>query len=117
MRQFLKALVLLPIAVAVVLIAIANRSPVTLSLDPFTPGGPQFAWTLPLFALMFLCVMVGVLIGGVASWLSQAKHRRLERRYRREARRLRDERERLRTQGAAAGGAALPALASEPSRL
>jgi uncharacterized integral membrane protein len=114
MRQFLKALVLLPVGVAVVLLAIANRKPVTLSFDPFTPEGPQFSWTLPLFALMFLCLMLGVLIGGVASWLAQAKHRRLERRYRREARRLRDERERLRAQPGAPG---LPALASEPSRL
>jgi uncharacterized integral membrane protein len=114
MRQFLKALILLPVAVAVVLLAVANRKPVTLSFDPFTPEGPLFSWTLPLFALVFLCLMLGVVIGGVASWLAQAKHRRLERRYRREARRLRDERERLRAQGGAAG---LPALASEPSRL
>ncbi|HEX8168031.1 MAG TPA: lipopolysaccharide assembly protein LapA domain-containing protein [Beijerinckiaceae bacterium] len=113
MIRFLKALILLPVAVAVVLLAIANRGPVTLSFDPFTPGGPQFSWTLPLFALIFLSIMIGILIGGVASWLAQAKHRRLERRYRREARRLRDERERLRPQGS--GG--LPALASEPSRL
>ena len=115
MRQFLKALILLPVAIAVVLLAIANRKPVILSFDPFTPEGPLFSWTVPLFALMFLCLMLGVVIGGVACWLAQAKHRRLERRYRREARRLRDERERLRTQGGAGGG--LPALASEPSRL
>ena len=117
MRQFLKALILLPVAIVAVLLAIANRKPVTLSFDPFTPEGPLFSWTLPLFALMFLCLMLGVLIGGIASWLAQAKHRRLERRYRREARRLRDERERLRTQGAGGAGAGLPALVSEPSRL
>ena len=113
MRRFLKAFFLLPVAMIVVLIAVANRGPVTVSFDPFTSTGPQFAWTVPLFALMFLCLMLGVLVGGAASWLGQAKHRRLERRYRREARRLRDERERLRTQGEAG----LPALASGPSRL
>jgi uncharacterized integral membrane protein len=113
-RRFLKALVLLPIAIVVVLLAVANRAPVTLSFDPFSKGPPQFSATLPLFALVFLSVMLGVLIGGVAAWLAQSKHRRLERRYRREARRLRDERERLRGRP---GGAGLPALVSEPSRL
>jgi len=64
--------------------------------------------------VIFLSVMVGVLIGGVASWLAQSKHRRRERHYRREARNLRREGERQRPQG----GAGLPALTtSEPSRL
>ena len=62
MRQFLKALLLLPIAIVVVLLAVANRGPVTLSFDPFSPGGPQLSWTLPLFALIFHSVMVGVLL-------------------------------------------------------
>ena len=114
MRQFLKALLLLPIAIIVVLLAVANRGPVTLSFDPFSPGGPQLSWTLPLFAVIFLSVMVGVLIGGVASWLAQSKHRRRERHYRREARNLRRDGERQRPRG----GAGLPALTtSEPSRL
>jgi uncharacterized integral membrane protein len=114
MRQFLKALILLPIAIVVVLLAVANRGPVTLSFDPFSPGGPQLSWTLPLFAVIFFSVMIGVLIGGVAAWLAQSKHRRLERRYRREVRNLRRDGERPRPQG----GAALPALTtSEPSRL
>jgi uncharacterized integral membrane protein len=113
MRRFLKALLLLPIAILVVLLAVANRAPVTLSFDPFSPT-PMFSTTMPLFALIFIAVAIGVLIGGVASWFAQSKHRRLERRYRREARRLRDERERLRTHSGSAG---VPALASEPSRL
>ena len=109
MRQFLKALLLLPIAIIVVLLAVANRGPVTLSFDPFSPGGPQLSWTLPLFAVIFLSVMVGV-----GSWLTQSKHRRRERHYRREARNLRRDGERQRPHG----GAGLPALTtSEPSRL
>jgi uncharacterized integral membrane protein len=114
MRRFVKALLLLPIAIVVVLLAVANRAPVTLSFDPFSKAEPQFSATLPLFAIIFLAVMLGVLIGGAAAWLAQSKHRRLERRYRREARRLRDERERLRSHPASAG---VPALVSEPSRL
>lgn len=111
--RFIKALLLLPVAIVVVLLAVANRAPVTLSFDPFTRPEPLIKVTLPLFAVIFAAVALGVLIGGVAAWLAQSKHRRLERRYRREARRLRDERERLR---AHSGGPGVPAL-SEPSRL
>src|ERR687897_906302 len=59
-------------------VAVANRAPVTLSFDPFSPT-PMFSTTMPLFALIFIAVAIGVLIGGVASWFAQSKHRRLER--------------------------------------
>lgn len=98
MVRFLKALVLLPVAVLIVLLAVANRSPVTLSLDPFTRDVPEFAMQLPLFAVIFLAVMVGVVIGGTATWLAQGKHRRARRQFRREVTNLRNETERLRNQ-------------------
>ena len=91
MIAFLKALILLPIAILVVLLAVANRAPVTLSLDPFSREAPEISFTLPLFAIIFGAVMLGVVIGGVMSWMVQGKHRRAERRYKREARRLRAE--------------------------
>jgi hypothetical protein len=89
MLNFLKALILFPVAILVVLLAVANRGPVTVSLDPFSREAPEIAFTIPLFALIFGAVMLGVIVGGVAAWLAQGKHRRAERLYRREARRLR----------------------------
>lgn len=103
MIRFLKALILLPIAIVVVLLAVANRAPVTLSLDPFSQDVPEFAIQIPLFAVIFAAVAVGVVIGGVASWLAQGKNRKSRRRFRREADQLRHETERLRSQNAAAG--------------
>jgi uncharacterized integral membrane protein len=91
MVNFVKALILFPLAVMVVLLAVANRGPVTLSLDPFSREAPEITFTLPLFALMFGAVMLGVFIGGMAAWLTQGKHRRAERHYKREARRLRSQ--------------------------
>ena len=41
MRTFLKVLVLLPLAIVVVLLALANRGPVTVSLDPFSREAPE----------------------------------------------------------------------------
>ena len=113
MGNFLKALILFPLAILVVLLAVANRGPVTLSFDPFSRE-PLFTATLPLYAVVFLAVMLGILIGGMAAWLAQARHRRQKRRYRREAQHLRDERERLQSRPGVSG---LPALSSGPSRL
>ena len=89
MINFLKALILFPVAILVVLLAVANRGPVTLSLDPFSREAPEIAFTIPLFAIILGSVMVGIVIGGLAAWLAQGKHRRAERQYKREARRLR----------------------------
>ena len=113
MIRFLKALILLPVAILVVLLAVANRAPVTLSLDPFSQEAPQFSTQLPLFAVIFAAVMLGVVIGGVASWLAQGKNRRARRRLRREANTLRHETERLRMQG---GSTTLPATVPSQAR-
>lgn len=100
MIRFLKALILLPVAILVVLLAVANRAPVTLSLDPFSKDAPEFSTQVPLFAVIFAAVMVGVLIGGVATWLAQGKNRQSRRQLRRETRQLRYETDRLKAQSA-----------------
>jgi uncharacterized integral membrane protein len=112
MRQFLKALILLPVAIAVVLLAVANRGPVTISFDPFSGGTPEFAATVPLYAALLVALAMGVIVGGVATWLTQAKHRRARRQTHREAQRLRAEAERLR----ARTGSQLPALSTSGAR-
>ena len=112
MTRFLKALVLIPLAIVAVLFAVANRSPVPLSLDPFSRAAPEIAFQAPLFAVIFASLAVGVLVGGAASWFSQASHRRGHRRYSREVRRLRAETDRLHDQAVQSG---LPALTSAGS--
>lgn len=120
MIRFLKALVLLPVAVVVVLLAVANREPVTLSLDPFSPE-PLFSVVLPLYVVLFGAVALGILVGGVGSWVSQSNSRRLARYHRREADRFAKEAAELKTfgtpgaepgYGRVSGQAALPAPAA-----
>ena len=96
MLRFLKALVLLPVAILVVLLAVANRGPVTFSLDPIADGVPALALVLPLYAVIFLAVALGMVIGGIAAWGAQGKHRRARRSQGRELTRLRSEADRLR---------------------
>jgi heme/copper-type cytochrome/quinol oxidase subunit 1 len=75
-RRLLFAIVMLPAAAAMVAFAIANRQAITVSFDPFEPVDPAYAVTLPLYLLGFALLLVGVLLGGVAAWLRQAKWRR-----------------------------------------
>ncbi|MGY2050221.1 LapA family protein [Methylobacterium sp. JK268] len=105
MIRFLKGLILLPVAVVVVLLAVANRQPVTLSFDPFTEGAPVFSLTVPLYALLFAAVALGILVGGCGAWLGEGQVRRDRRAKAREVERLRAESERLRV----AANRALPA--------
>ncbi len=97
MRRTLAFLLIIPIAVVLVLLAIANRGPVTLSLDPFSKAAPALSFTAPLFVFLLLAVMTGVFLGGVATWLKQGRHRRLERQYRKDAERYRSETEQLKS--------------------
>jgi uncharacterized integral membrane protein len=107
MKSFFKALVLVPIALAIVLFAVANRAPVRVSFDPISRDAPVFTFDIPLFAVVLAAIAIGVLIGGLASWLAQGKHRKAARRNRREAETLRSETQMLR---AAVPDSALPAL-------
>jgi uncharacterized integral membrane protein len=96
MLGFLKALLLLPIAILVVLLAVANRGPVTVSFDPFAKANPELSVSVPLFALILGSVALGVVLGGVGAWLAGGKHRRDRRMSHREINRLKSEADRLR---------------------
>jgi uncharacterized integral membrane protein len=109
MKSFFKALILVPIALLVVLFSVANRAPVRVSFDPISRDAPLFAFDIPLFAVVLAAIAAGVMIGGLASWLAQGKHRKAARRNRREAETLRGEAQMLR---AAVPDSALPALTS-----
>lgn len=102
---YLKLLLIVPVAAAIILFAIANRGPVTVSLDPFTRGAPAIAYSVPLYAVALGGIALGILAGGIATWFGQRGHRRAEREYRRESQTLRAETERLK----AVAAAALPA--------
>lgn len=107
MKAFFKALVLVPIALLVVLFSVANRAPVRISLDPFSRELPALSYEVPLFLVVLVAIALGVLVGGLASWLAQGKHRKAARRSRREVEALRSETQALRS---AVPDSALPAL-------
>ncbi|MFZ0239565.1 MAG: lipopolysaccharide assembly protein LapA domain-containing protein [Xanthobacteraceae bacterium] len=83
-RKIIAAVILVPLAVVIIAFAVANRQIVTVSLDPFSAEHPAASLTLPLFALVIVLLVLGVLIGGIAAWLRQSKWRRTARRLERE---------------------------------
>ena len=114
LRRIVAALILVPLAVVIIALAMANRQIVTVSLDPFSASEPAASLTLPLFALLIVLLVLGVIVGGVAAWLGQGKWRRTARRLGREAGDLRNELEALKTSAAPAN---IPRRASPPQRL
>lgn len=111
MLRYLKLLFILPLGIAVIGLAVINRAPVKLTYWPQQLGG-ELSLTLPLFVVLMLALMVGVVLGGLATWLAQGSHRRAERQYRKEAERLKTEAERLKAQQPVSGEMMLPALKS-----
>ena len=94
-RKIVTALILVPLTIAFVSFAVANRQTIVVSLDPFNEAHPALAVAMPLFALILTLLIGGVVVGGTAAWLRQAKWRRAARRAAGEASALRAELDRL----------------------
>ena len=76
--RYLRYLVFGSIAVGLVIVALANRGEVSLTLMPLALGnliGFNLQFQIPLFTVIFLGVMAGLLIGFVWEWLREMKHR------------------------------------------
>ena len=71
MKNWAWALIVAPISLVVIVFAVANRQPVTLSFDPFSSDAPALAVTMPLFWLLFAALAIGIVLGGVATWRYQ----------------------------------------------
>ncbi len=82
-------------AVVLVTLAVANRHEVRLVLDPFNRQAPVIFAELPFYIYLFAMLIVGVLLGGLATWVNQGKWRRLVRARTHEALRWKGEAERL----------------------
>jgi uncharacterized integral membrane protein len=91
MRKFFTALIVIPLGLLFVVFAVANRHFVMVSFDPFNTRDPSVGVTMPLFAVIIVVAILGVVAGGTATWLRQRHWRRAARQCEAEARRAQAE--------------------------
>lgn len=94
----IKLILLALILLGIVVLAIANREPVTVQLLPADMASlaPNAKVTLPLFAHGFIAILVGMVLGYLLEYLRETKHRRRASERTREAERLTREVDELR---------------------
>ena len=97
-RNIVRVLVLAPLALLIAMFAVANRAPVLIGFDPFGAQPPMFAFVSPLYLALMAALILGVVVGGVAAWMSQNPRRRRARRLAAELKASRTEAEALRRQ-------------------
>jgi uncharacterized integral membrane protein len=88
-------MVAFPLGAILVAIAVSNRHPVQLILDPFRPESPALSLQLPFYAFLMGALVIGVILGGVATWLGQSRWRRTARAQGQRAARFQAEADRL----------------------
>lgn len=76
LAKLVNLVILVPLAIILIVLCVANRHAVTLALNPFRPDDRVLALTAPFFVFLFGAVIFGVIIGALATWFSQGKHRK-----------------------------------------
>lgn len=106
------------VGVILIAIGVANSHDVRLVLvfDPINRQSPILSVDLPFFVYLFAILIIGIMVGGVVTWMTQSKWRRVARartqeamRWKGEAERLTRERDQNVAQHKAATGGAKPA--------
>lgn len=111
LNRLFTVLITIPIAIVLIALSVANRAPVQFSLDPFSADNPALTVTMPLFLLLFITLLIGLVVGGAATWLGQHRYRKAAKASSREAKQLRNRLETGETQSNVPAGG-LPALNS-----
>jgi hypothetical protein len=95
LRRLVWFVLALPAAIILIALALSNRHAVRLVLDPFRPADPVLSLVLPFYVYLFAVLILGILIGGTLTWLTQAGWRRTARSRSLEVRRWQAEADRL----------------------
>jgi hypothetical protein len=96
MKKIVNFVILLPLAIVLIALCIANRGAVTLALNPFRPADTMLSVTGPFFVFLFVALMLGIVLGGLGTWLTQSPYRKRARKEHYEAARWQIEADRQR---------------------
>jgi len=75
-NRMVAVLILVPLAVVLIALAVANRGTTSFTLDPFNPGNPALTMQAPLFFLLFAALAIGLVLGSMVTWLRQGRYRK-----------------------------------------
>ena len=95
MKRIASLLILVPVGIVVMALAVANRQAVEVAIPPHIGEAPLLSFSMPLFALLFATLFVGMLMGSFATWVTQGKHRKEARRQKVEATKMTFEAQKL----------------------
>lgn len=76
MKKIINIVILVPLAVVLIVLCVANRQWVTLALNPFRPDDQMLSAGAPFFVFLLSAFLVGAIVGSFATWLTQGKHRK-----------------------------------------
>lgn len=100
LQKLIGTIVLVPVAIVIIALSVANRSSVTLAFDPVN-AEPLYYLEAPLYLFLFGAFAAGGLVASVVTWMRQGRWRRRAREAAARADRAEREVERLyRTTGA-----------------
>lgn len=88
-NRIVLVVILVPVAVVLIALAVANRAMTNFTVDPFHPGNPALTVQMPLFVYLFAALALGMLVGALATWLRQGRYRAQARRHGTEIEKLR----------------------------
>ena len=101
MMRYIRYLILAIVAIGLVVMAMANWQPVSLTVLPADLAG-VLGWNyttpdLPMFIVILASVCVGLLVGYILEWLRESKHRSEAAKRQKQVRSLNREMNRLKT--------------------
>lgn len=84
-KKLANLIILVPLAIVLVLLSVANRHVVGLAFNPFRPEDQALSVHAPFFVFLFAALILGMVIGAVVTWFTQGRHRKRARVEAREA--------------------------------
>jgi lipopolysaccharide assembly protein A len=115
--RLIKLALLGVLMLAIVVLSLANRDPVTLKLLPEGLADIlPYQLQVPLFAVILASIFAGLMIGYILEWLREHKHRRMATQKSREASRLEREVKKLKKKHMSEADEVLAILDDAPGR-
>ena len=74
-KRIVNVVILIPVAIVLIVLSVANRQPVTLAFNPFRPEDSVLSVTAPFFVYLFLTTILGLVLGALITWFAQGKYR------------------------------------------